>query len=418
MLRRLYTFLLTLLLPFIFMRLWLKSRSSPGYGKGWSERLGKCVVPEHRAVIWFHAVSLGESVAATPLIERCQQELASFEYLITNTTATGAEYIQKHFGNSVFHQYLPYDHPWIVRRFLRKLAPKILVIMETEMWPNLLHECDKKNITVLLANGRMNPKSAGRYLKAPALTEPMFAAIQKVAVQTESDYQQFVRLGFASEQLILCGNLKFDQALDEDKIIIGKQWYQQWQRPVWIAASTHQGEEDLALEVHKRLLQSYPDLLLILVPRHPERFDMVANKVESYGLNFVRHGQEQIPQSDTQVFLGDTLGQLISYYQASDICFVGGSLVPVGGHNPLEPAALGKPVLMGPETFKCEDICKQLSEAGGLVRVRTDSLFKEVDLLLQSPARREQLAEAGKQMVDRSRGAVIRQFHVIEEMLR
>ncbi|AJQ93919.1 3-deoxy-D-manno-octulosonic-acid transferase [Gynuella sunshinyii YC6258] len=375
-------------------------------------------MPEHRAVIWFHAVSLGESVAATPLIERCQQELASFEYLITNTTATGAEYIQKHFGNSVFHQYLPYDHPWIVRRFLRKLAPKILVIMETEMWPNLLHECDKKNITVLLANGRMNPKSAGRYLKAPALTEPMFAAIQKVAVQTESDYQQFVRLGFASEQLILCGNLKFDQALDEDKIIIGKQWYQQWQRPVWIAASTHQGEEDLALEVHKRLLQSYPDLLLILVPRHPERFDMVANKVESYGLNFVRHGQEQIPQSDTQVFLGDTLGQLISYYQASDICFVGGSLVPVGGHNPLEPAALGKPVLMGPETFKCEDICKQLSEAGGLVRVRTDSLFKEVDLLLQSPARREQLAEAGKQMVDRSRGAVIRQFHVIEEMLR
>ncbi|WP_428241824.1 lipid IV(A) 3-deoxy-D-manno-octulosonic acid transferase [Gynuella sp.] len=418
MLRRLYTFLLSLALPLIFIRLWLKSRSSPGYGKGWSERLGKCVVPEHRNVIWFHAVSLGESVAATPLIERCLQELTSFEFLITNTTATGAEYIQKHFGDRVYRQYLPYDHSWVVRRFLQKLNPKILIIMETEMWPNLLHECVKKNISVLLANGRMNPKSAGRYLKVPALTEPMFAAIQKVAVQTESDYLQFVRLGFASEQLILCGNLKFDQSFDKDKINVGKQWQLQWQRPVWIAASTHQGEEDLALEVHKRLLQSYPNLLLILVPRHPERFDMVADKVESHGLVFVRHSQEQIPQPDTQVFLGDTLGRLISYYQASDICLVGGSLVPVGGHNPLEPAALGKPVLVGPETFKCEDICKQLSDAGGLVRVRSDSLFQEVDLLLQSPSRREQLADAGRQVVDRSRGAVIRQFDIIQEMLR
>lgn len=417
MLRLIYSLLFTLLLPFALLRLLWRSRQDVGYRQHWRQRLGALVIPQPKNVIWFHAVSLGETVAVAPLVERVLQEFPEHQILVTHMTLTGYRQVEKQFGERVFHQYLPYDLPFLIGPFLRRLTPKLLIIVETELWPNLLQQCRRYSIPVMLANGRMNSRSAKRYSRFSAISLPMLQSVTKVAVQTERDYQQFKLLGLTDSSLAVCGNLKYDQVIPDALVQQGKQLADQWRRLIWVAASTHPGEDEVVLKVHKQLLKQYPNLLLVLVPRHPERFDSVAELIGQNKLSFVRHSDNQYPTDQQQVWLGDTLGQMFLYYALSDIALVAGSLKPIGGHNPIEPAALGKPVLMGPEVFKCRDLHDQLVDAGALLPVTVESLYQQLQMLLDDPKKKSEMGQRALSWVEANRGAVDRQFSVLCSLL-
>lgn len=422
MARFFYSALFYLLIPLILIRLLWRSTRAPEYRRRWLERFG--YVPgidqaQTAKTIWVHSVSLGETLASVPMIRRLQQRYPEAQLVVTTMTPTGSACVKNTFGDRVYHVYAPYDLPCAVNRFLRRVHPDLLIIMETELWPNLIHGCADQNIPVVLANARLSEKSARGYRRFAALTEPMLQCIDSVAVQHEEDGNRFLSLGLPASQLAVIGNIKFDLTLDEPLRTRAAQLRVQWQagcrRPVLLAASTHRGEDDILLDAFERIRQQFPALLLVLVPRHPERFDEVTQRCLARGLNAVRRSSGKSPAKTDQVLIGDTMGELLVFFGACDIAFVGGSLVPTGGHNLIEPAAWQVPVLSGPHLFNFADVSRLLLEAGGMAICKdARSIANTVIGLLGDPGAAARMGEAAKVVAEKNRGALDRLLAVIE----
>ncbi|MFP6832286.1 MAG: lipid IV(A) 3-deoxy-D-manno-octulosonic acid transferase [Pseudomonas sp.] len=412
--RTLYTALFYLGLPLVAIRLWLRARKAPAYAKRIGERFSYGMPKLQPGGIWVHAVSVGESIAAAPMIRALLQRYPQLPITVTCMTPTGSERIQALFANEprIQHCYLPYDLPCAAARFLDRVQPKLAVIMETELWPNHIHQCAKRGIPVALANGRLSERSARGYGRFSKLTAPMLAEMSLFAVQTEAEAQRFRDLGARPETVEVTGSIKFDLTIDPQLLQRATELRGQWQaqeRPVWIAASTHEGEDEVILDAHRRLLANHPDALLILVPRHPERFNSVFELCQREGFTTVRRSTGANVDAQTSVLLGDTMGELLFLYALADSAFVGGSLVPNGGHNLLEPAALAKPVICGPHLFNFLDIAAQLREAGALAEVDdAEGLAVEVQRLFELPRDAQRMADAGLAVMRRNQGALQR----------
>lgn len=385
MLLRLYQVLLYLIQPLIWLRLLLRSRKAPAYRKRWGERYGFCAGKVVAGGIMLHSVSVGETLAAIPLVRALRHRYPSLPITVTTMTPTGSERVQSAFGKDVHHVYLPYDLPGSVNRFLDQVNPKLVIIMETELWPNLINALHRRKIPLVIANARLSARSAAGYKKIGSFIRNMLQRITLIAAQNQEDGDRFIELGLRRSQLTVTGSLKFDISVTPELAARAVTLRRQWapHRPVWIATSTHDGEETILLEAHRQLLQQFPTLLLILVPRHPERFPKAIELTQKAGLSYTLRSKGEVPSSSTQVVIGDTMGELMLLYGIADLAFVGGSLVERGGHNPLEAAAHAIPVLMGPHTFNFKDICAKLEQAEGLITVTdTLSLVKEITQLL------------------------------------
>jgi 3-deoxy-D-manno-octulosonic-acid transferase len=370
--RLLYTALLLLLTPLALLRLWLRGKGNPDYRRRWGERLGRVPQLPERQRLWVHAVSVGETIAAAPLVRAWQAAHPDWAVLVTTTTPTGSAQVRRMFGERVEHCYLPFDLPWMVAMFLRRCRPSLGVVMETEIWPNLYAAAQGRSLPLVMANARLSDKSFRAYGRLRWLVAPTLQRVALIAARGREDAERFVALGAAASQVQALGNLKFDIERSPQVVATGQAW-RDWlgrQRPVWIAASTHPGEEEQVLAAHRLLLESQPQALLLLVPRHPERADAVAAAVQAAGLQAMRRSQLApaptlpaagiAPPGANAVLLVDTLGELMHFYAASDVAYVGGSLVPNGGHNPLEPLVLGLPVLSGPQVFNFREVYAEL----------------------------------------------------------
>lgn len=417
MMRYLYSFLFYLILPALFIRLLWRSRKNPAYRQRLPERLGFYPFKLDKS-IWVHAVSMGESIAAKPLVEALLAQYPGIPLVMTTMTITGAAQVKKQFGDRVQHAFIPYDVPDAVNRFLRTINPCVGIIMETEIWPNLLAIAQQRNIPICLLNARLSEKSARGYQHL-GMTKTMLSSFACIAAHAEDDANRFIALGAPVAKVVVTGSIKFDlQVKDEIKqagIQLRKQLGEH--RFVWIAASTHTGEEEKILAAHQALRKQVPDALLILVPRHPERFNEVAVMCSQLFPTVRRSDKRDCPPS-TGVYLGDTMGEMMIMYNAADVAFVGGSFVQVGGHNLLEPAALAKPVLSGPILFNFTDISRMLLDADALkITVDAEQLSQQLITLAQDKHQREQLGQRALNVVAANRGALEKQLNLIQKFL-
>ena len=418
--RFLYTLTMYLAVPVILYRLIARGLRYREYFGRWKERFGFFAAPGLQDSIWVHAVSVGEVNAAAPLIEALMRRYADRAFVITTVTPTGSERVQKLFGGRVFHVYLPYDLPASVERFLDRVKPAIAVIMETEIWPNLYYECHARRIPIVIANARLSERSLKGYGPVRPLARAAVRCATAVAAQSQADAARLLELGADPATLTVAGNVKFDMAVPEGLDVSGAAAREYWgtNRPVWIAASTHEGEELPAIEAHTRVLKRFPDAVLLVAPRHPERFRPVAQLCRQYGFRTKVRSEDDVAARDTECFVVDTLGELLLFYAASDVAFVAGSLEPIGGHNVLEPAALGKPVLVGPHTFNFSEITSSLIDDGAALRIDgAVALGDAVVRLFAEPQRREAMGRAALAAVDRERGAVLRVVGIVEGIL-
>lgn len=418
--RSLYTFVMYLLTPVILFRLARRGLHYRSYLGRWRERFGFFPAPGFRQSIWIHAVSVGEVNAAVPLIEALMRQYADLPFVITTITPTGSERVQKLFGGRVFHVYLPYDLPASVARFLERVKPRLGVIMETEIWPNLFHECARRQIPLVVANARLSEKSLRGYGPVRPLARLAIRSARHVAAQSSADARRLLELGADPARLSVLGNIKFDMAVPEDLASTGRRLREQWgpHRPVWIAASTHEGEELPVLKAHAAVLRRFPDALLLIAPRHPERFRPVALACRSLGFTTRTRSEDECAGAASQCFVVDTLGELLHYYAAADVAFVGGSLVPIGGHNVLEPAALSLPVVVGPNTFNFEAITASLVEEGGAAQIAdADALGATITRYLSDEDSRHRMGAQARLVFERERGAVGRNMAAIERVL-
>lgn len=406
--RLIYTLLLYLLLPLALLRLLWRSLAAPGYRADWQQRLGK--TPQFaQSPIWVHAVSVGEVQAALPLLKRLLASYPQTPLLVTTTTPTGARHLRQSLGDRVTHSYLPYDLPFAVRQFLFRSRPLIGLIMETEIWPNLYYIAASQAVPLLLINARLSLRSARSYGRFQAFTQSTLMCLDAIAAQAPADAERFIALGAPASRVVMTGNVKFDVRIPTSQIEEAQALRRGWgiHRPLWLAASTHDDEELQVLKAHQLVRQQHKDTLLVIVPRHPERFDKVEQLCRKQGLTVVRRSSGKACGADTDVFLGDTMGELPMFYAAADVAFVGGSLVPVGGHNLLEPAAVGTPAIVGPYTFNFEHVTDLLIDKGAARRVLdVEALADTVNEFLKDPNLRDQLGEAGRQVVQANRGAV------------
>ncbi|TKB47596.1 3-deoxy-D-manno-octulosonic acid transferase [Ferrimonas sediminicola] len=417
--RLLYSLLLILLLPLLLAYLGWRALRSPDYRGRLGERFA-LTLPRTRAPLIIHCASMGETLAALGLIRTLKRQRPDMPILVTTTTPTGSAQVRQHLGDLVDHCYLPLDLGPVVARFLGRLTPIGLVLMETELWPNLVHHCHKRQIPVVLANARLSERSARGYGRFPALVGPMLGQLTAIAAQNSNDGARLVTLGAAPAGMTDCGSLKFDIAVDdaEREHASAQRLQLMGERPCWLAASTHPGEFELALAAHKTLLEHFPDLLLMLVPRHPEQFDRAAELTRTAGLTLARRSAGGPLSPQTQVLIGDTMGELKTLCGMSDIALVGGSLIERGGHNPLEPAAFGKPVLMGPHYFNFKEIGDQLKQEGVMLVVEDEhSLVQALDQLLGDDSGRQRIGQAALQFMARNRGATERQAQVVLQAL-
>lgn len=416
----LYTTLLYLIQPFVWLRLLLRSRKAPAYRQRWRERYGFChgkVAPDG---ILLHSVSVGETLTAIPLVRALRHRYPTLPITVTTMTPTGSERAQSAFGKNVHHVYLPYDLPGAMNRFFDTTRPKLVIVMETELWPNMIATLHKRKIPLVIANARLSERSAKGYKKLGHFTQRLMSRITLIAAQNKEDGQRFIDLGLKRNQLTVTGSLKFDISVTPElaarAITLRSQWAPH--RKVWIAASTHDGEEQIILEAHRNLLKSFPDLLLILVPRHPERFAEVETLTSKAGFSYILRSSKEIPFSSTQVVIGDSMGELMLLYGIADLAFVGGSLIERGGHNPLEPAAHAIPVLMGPHTFNFKDICGKLQQAGGLITVTdAESITTEIFTLLTDEDYRLYTGHHAVEFLHQNQGALQRLLQILEPYL-
>ncbi|WP_426415771.1 lipid IV(A) 3-deoxy-D-manno-octulosonic acid transferase [Aestuariirhabdus sp. LZHN29] len=418
-----YSLLFYLLLPLVMLRLLYRAWRAPAYARRWRERFGwfdaSCL--QGKAVIWVHSVSVGESIAAAPLVRGLQQQYPGHQLVVTTMTPTGSERVKAIYGESVFHVYAPYDLPGSVARFLRRTRPQLAIIMETELWPNTVAACHGQNIPVLLANARLSERSARGYGRFPALVGPMLQALSGIAAQSEEAAARFRSLGVEAARVWVTGSLKFDLPVDasvrQQGVELRKQWLQQQANGtrVVVAASTHQGEDEQVLSAVAQL-ETPP--LLVLVPRHPERFSSVAELLEKRGLVFARRSLGQQVVGDTRVVLADTMGEMLAFLGAADVAFIGGSLVPTGGHNMLEASALGVPVVSGPHLFNFKEISDQLLAAGAMLVVNDAAeLSVKLGVLLGDEPERQRMGAAGIEVVEKNKGALQRQLEISGRLL-
>jgi 3-deoxy-D-manno-octulosonic-acid transferase len=365
--------------------------------------------------IWLHAVSLGEVVAATPLIERFLEK--QLRVLVTTMTPTGSEQVARCFGTRVFHQYIPYDFPFALRRFFRAIQARAGIIMETELWPNLIMEATKAKVPLFLANARISNRAFKQYERIRFILRPLFNQFTYIMAQSPLDKARYIALGASDDKVIMLGNMKFDLYLSTPHAALAQSFKQSWgaSRPVVILASTHEGEESQLLSVLKLLQQSVPQVILLIAPRHPERFQVVYQLCEQRGVKVGLRSQPQSIDMQSEVVVLDSLGELLSFYSVSDYAFVGGSMVAVGGHNVLEPIALKVPVLCGPHMQNSQSIVDELLNARALVRVKDAAAWVEAVAALHNDNARclNQINQATAILVT-NQGAVTRHFDMIQ----
>ena len=419
MTRLLYTLILYLALPIIALRLLWRAKLAPAYARRWGERFAFAGVKPAGQSIWIHAVSVGETLAALDMIRALQARYPDYRLLVTTTTPTGSERVKQSLGSSVDHVYLPYDLPDVWWRFFRHYCPALLIVMETELWPNLLAACAKRDIPTLLANARLSEKSARGYGRMAWLTRPMLQRLTAIAAQQQPDADRFIRLGLPPAVVNVTGNIKFDLTLSEVQRQAATLLHQLWApkaQPLWLAASTHQGEDEQILAAFKLARQTLPTLRLLLVPRHPERFDRVAAMSADAGWTTVRRSAGDVGSFD--VLIGDTMGELQVFYGACDLAFVGGSLVPRGGHNMIEPAAWAKPILTGPHLFNFTEVARLL-QAAGAIQVVDDAvaLATAVQQLCNNPKLSRTQGQAALAVASANRGALERLMALIDQIL-
>ena len=413
--RALYSILLYLLMPFVCLRLLWRGRRAPAYWQRWGERFAFTLPKIAPNGIWIHAVSVGEFQAAQPLIKALLAQYPEFPILITTTTPTGSARVQATFAGQVSHVYLPYDLPMAMRRFVKAVQPRLLILMETELWVNLLHVCQQHEIPVILANARLSARSAAGYQRVVKLIRPALQSLHCIAVQTEEEAARFQELGAPADILKVIGSIKFDLEISPELQQQGQLLRQQLgERLVWIAASTHAGEDEIILAAFQEICVKVPNLLLILVPRHPERFNAVATLCKQVDSQFKRRSLGEIANSKTAIYLGDTMGELMLLFAASDIAFIGGSLVPTGGHNLLEPAALGLPVIFGEHIFNFKEISQRLLAENAAVKVHNQpELAAQVLNYAQDAELRHETGARGRSFVEKNRGSLQKLLNLI-----
>jgi 3-deoxy-D-manno-octulosonic-acid transferase len=400
--RLFYTALLRLFLPFILLRLWWRGRREPGYREHVGERLGRYESDPPKKLVWVHTVSVGEARAAAPLVEGLRKALPDHAILMTCTTAAGRATLAQVYGEAVLTSFLPYDFPGAVRRFLAHYRPRLGVILETEVWPNLLAACAHNGVPVVLANARMSEKSAAGYARWRRLMRPAFASLATVCAQTSADAERLAALGATRVQVT--GNLKFDVAPNPDQLAGGRAWRVCLDRPVLLLASTREGEEKMLLQ---NLDSVPPSVLAVVVPRHPQRFDEVAQLAQS------RRTLKPLPEPSDRVHLGDTMGEMAFYFAASDVAVIGGSFMPLGGQNLIEALAAGTPVVCGPSMFNFAEATRLAVAAGAAIQAPdAASAIREAVALLKDEAKRRAMAEAGRRFCESHRGAAERQLAV------
>jgi 3-deoxy-D-manno-octulosonic-acid transferase len=402
----------------VIFRLFWRGRSNPAYRHRIGERLGLVRCDSDKPIIWVHAVSVGETIAAQPLIEALIQQYSDHRVLVTTTTPTGSDRVKALFGDRVAHIYFPYDLPDVVARFIRRIKPKLLIVIETEIWPNLFTKCKKEHIPLVLVNARLSERSTQKYRKLRNLVSETLANISLIAVRSSIDADRFKQLGASDAQISVMGNIKFDFKINEKQVEQGRQWRRLWVKSdlVWVAASTHESEDKEILDIYQNLLKQFPKLLLVLVPRHPERFDDVYRLCNGLkNVQVLRHSQVDdyinYSKSKANIILGDSMGVMQSWLASADVVFMGGSLVEVGGHNPIEAIAQGIPVVSGPHMFNFDDITEQLSEEGLLTICDTSSDIRDkISTLLKQKLNKESVEVESKatQFMQQHRGVTAR----------
>jgi len=418
--RFIYIVLAYLLVPLAFgQQLWRGLRDRD-YWRGLGERFGVSYPVEPSRTIWVHAVSVGEVQASAALVRALRARYPHIPLVLTTVTPTGAQRARELVGDVVRIRYIPYDLPGCVRRFFDRTRPLLAVILETEIWPNLYHECGRRGVPLVLASARISPRSVNRYRLLVGLFRETLSHGIVIAAQSESDAERFRSIGASAGRTHVTGNVKFDFELQPGLLARGRALREEHagSRPVWIAGSTHDGEEELVLDAHVAVRREIPDALLVLVPRHRNRFDSVAALLRRRGVTFVARSSRERAGAHTEVLLLDSLGELVTFYAAADLAFVGGSLVPIGGHNLLEPAALALPILTGPHNFNSEDIAKLFVEVGGAnVVTSARELAAEVVRLLRDRDARQEMGSAGRRAVDENRGALNRLLKLIDPLV-
>jgi len=401
----LYSLIGYLLLPIMVLRLIIKGLKSPAYYQRIGERLGfvdKIPVP----IIWVHCVSVGEFRAAIVLIDQLIQNYPEHRILVTTTTPTGSQAVINHYQSEVLHFYFPFDLPIIVNRYIKKINPKLCILLETEIWPNLVHALNTNSIPVLLVNARLSQRSLEKYQKfAPNLAKQTLNKFTTVATQNQNSANRFIELGIDTDKVTVAGNIKFDQnpSIDKDltkklKTIVGKQ-------KIVVFASTHLGEESQIINSYLKFKDDI-NALLIIIPRHPERFKEVYKLAQKQGISITKRSQNK-PCQDCQILLGDSMGEMMNYFDISDVVFMGGSLNNTGGHNMLEPAALAKPILFGPNVFNFAEISSDLLKQQGAMQAQnSDELFEKIVDLLGDEKQRKSMGRNAKKYFKSQQGAV------------
>lgn len=420
MLRFCYTVLAYLIQPLLLLMMWRRSLKLPAYRQRLKERYGfygDAIAPKQQGIV-IHSASVGEVIAATPLIKTIQEKYPDLPITITTVTPTGSARVKAAFGQSVSHFYLPYDLPFAIRRFLNFVQPKLFIVIETELWPNLIRQMTLNHIPFVIANARLSPRSAKRYGWIRPAVKNMLNEIRLILAQDNVSADRYISLGFPEQKLINTGNLKYDLIITDKQrqnIIDAATALQINQRPVWIAGSTHEGEEKIVLDAHQKLLEKYPNLLLILVPRHPERFDSVETLLKKMAIPYVLRSTHQPLNDETQVLLGDTMGEMMILYGLAQVAFVGGSLVRHGGHNPLEPIAFELPVISGIHTFNFPEVFAKLRDVNGVIEIesKTDCLVNAVDYLLDHQEHGKAISQAGFAVLQENQGALQRHLDLL-----
>ena len=405
--RLLYTIALRLALPLILLRLWWRGRREPGYRQHVQERFGIYSQQITGKALWVHAVSVGEARAAAPLVRALKGLLPDHSVVMTCTTAAGRETLNQVYGESVIAAFLPYDYPEAVEGFLQRWAPRLGVLMETELWPNLLAQCSSHGVPVALANARMSERSARGYRRWRALTAPAIGSLAAVCAQSEADAARLRALG--APHVTVTGNLKFDVALDPAQLAAGREWKAKVGRPVLLLASTREGEEKILLKE----LGDDASFLTVVVPRHPQRFDEVADLSDS------RRTRNRVPGQNERIYLGDTMGEMAFYYAACDVAVIGGSFLPLGGQNLIEALGAGAPVVIGPSMYNFAEATRLALEAGAAVQVAdAGAAIREAVELLSNPEKRAQMARAGKTLCAAHRGATQKHLEILKALVR
>lgn len=418
MVRLLYSLLVYLATPLVLVRLLWRARKQPEYLQNLDERWALYRKPAAQKLIWVHAVSVGETRAAQPLIEALQNAWPEHRILLTGMTPTGREAGREVYGDRVVQAYLPYDYPGAVNRFFRHFSPIFGVLMETEIWPNLLAAAKRNDVPVILANARLSERSARGYKKVRRLVQPAFMTLSAVAAQTTGDARRIDELG--ATHVSVCGNLKFDVTPAPEKLALGQAWRKALgERQVWLAASTREGEEVLVLDAWRKIDASpgQPPPLLVIVPRHPQRFAEVAELLARNDVEFVRRSTG-MPAADTQVWLGDSMGEMAAYYTLADIAFIGGSLLPLGGQNLIEAAACGCPVVIGPHTLNFQRATEDAIAAGAAIRVDDPAgLAKAISRAFAEVAEGSEMRNAAVRFAAAHRGATERTVALIRSVV-